>query len=54
MVGEFMHVYGRWPDAIVQFEDFKHRKRFVPEYKDKYRMFNDDIQGTGSVFCLAY
>jgi malate dehydrogenase (oxaloacetate-decarboxylating)(NADP+) len=52
MVDEFMHaVYGRWPNAIVQFEDFETPKAvpLLARYKDKYRMFNDDIQGTGSV-----
>ena len=52
MVDEFMHaVYGRWPSAIVQFEDFETPKAvpLLARYKDKYRMFNDDIQGTGSV-----
>lgn len=52
MVDEFMHaVYARWPGAIVQFEDFETPKAvpLLARYKDKYRMFNDDIQGTGSV-----
>ena len=52
MVDEFMHAaYGRWPNAIIQFEDFETPKAvpLLARYKDKYRMFNDDIQGTGSV-----
>lgn len=52
MVDEFMHaIYGRWPNAIVQFEDFETPKAvpLLERYRDKYRMFNDDIQGTGSV-----
>ena len=38
MVDEFMHaVYGRWPDAIVQFEDFETPKAvpLLARYKDK-------------------
>lgn len=52
MVDEFMHAaYGRWPNAIVQFEDFETPKAvpLLERYRNKYRMFNDDIQGTGSV-----
>ena len=52
MVDEFMHAaYGRWPHAIVQFEDFETPKAvpLLERYRNKYRMFNDDIQGTGSV-----
>jgi malic enzyme len=52
MVDEFMHaVYARWPDVIVQFEDFETSKAvpLLARYRDRYRMFNDDIQGTGSV-----
>eukprot|EP00605_Chrysophyceae_sp_TOSAG23-4_P002413 GSChrysophyteH1.ASY1.ANO1.2671.1 assembled CDS len=52
MVDEFMHaVNARWPDAFVQFEDFETPKAvpLLARYRDKYCMFNDDIQGTGSV-----
>jgi malate dehydrogenase (oxaloacetate-decarboxylating)(NADP+) len=52
MVDEFMHaVYARYPGAIVQFEDFETPKAvpLLERYRYKYRMFNDDIQGTGSV-----
>ena len=52
LVDEFMHaVFSRWPDVVVQFEDFATPKAvpLLEKYRDKYRCFNDDIQGTGSV-----
>ena len=52
MVDEFMHaVFTRWPNVVVQFEDFESSKAvpLLERYRDIYRMFNDDIQGTGSV-----
>ncbi|KAJ8607738.1 hypothetical protein CTAYLR_008595 [Chrysophaeum taylorii] len=51
-VDEFMQaVEARWPKCVVQFEDFE-TPRAVPllaKYRDDYRCFNDDIQGTGCV-----
>mmetsp|Transcript_37196 Transcript_37196/g.48084 ORF Transcript_37196/g.48084 Transcript_37196/m.48084 type:complete len:409 (+) Transcript_37196:78-1304(+) len=52
MVDEFMHaVFTRWPDVVVQFEDFETSKAvpLLAKYRNKYRCFNDDIQGTGCV-----
>jgi malate dehydrogenase (oxaloacetate-decarboxylating)(NADP+) len=52
MVDEFMQaVFARWPNVVVQFEDFETPKAvpLLARYRHKYRMFNDDIQGTGSV-----
>lgn len=52
MVDEFMHaVFSRWPDVVVQFEDFESSKAsaLLEKYRHKYRVFNDDIQGTGCV-----
>eukprot|EP00606_Chrysophyceae_sp_TOSAG23-5_P001205 GSChrysophyteH2.ASY1.ANO1.841.1 assembled CDS len=54
MVDEFMQaVFARWPNVIVQFEDFETPKAvpLLARYRDKYRMFNDDIQGT--VLCVG-
>ncbi|MGB0893665.1 MAG: NAD-dependent malic enzyme [Parashewanella sp.] len=51
-VEEFMKaVSERWPDALIQFEDFaqKNAMPLLERYKDKYCCFNDDIQGTAAV-----
>jgi malate dehydrogenase (oxaloacetate-decarboxylating)(NADP+) len=44
-------VYRKWPQVLVQFEDFSNDHCFdlLARYRDKYLMFNDDIQGTGAV-----
>ena len=52
MVDEFMTaVFDRWPNTVVQFEDFESSKAMplLAKYRHKYRCFNDDIQGTGCV-----
>ncbi|KAK1920544.1 malate dehydrogenase [Papiliotrema laurentii] len=40
-----------FPEVVVQHEDFYSEAafEFLERYQNKYRMFNDDIQGTGSV-----
>lgn len=45
-----------FPDMVVQFEDFESEKAFnyLARYRDKYRCFNDDIQGTGAVVLGGY
>ncbi|KAL2330358.1 hypothetical protein Fmac_017939 [Flemingia macrophylla] len=52
IVDEFMEaVYSRWPKAIVQFEDFQMKWAFetLKRYRQRFCMFNDDIQGTAGV-----
>jgi len=51
-IEEFMEtVFDRWPNVVVQFEDFETSKAvpILKTYRNKYRCFNDDIQGTGCV-----
>ncbi|ERN01033.1 NAD-dependent malic enzyme 62 kDa isoform, mitochondrial [Amborella trichopoda] len=52
VIDEFMEaVFTRWPHAIVQFEDFQSKWAFklLQRYRNSYRMFNDDVQGTAGV-----
>ncbi|MFH0256635.1 NAD-dependent malic enzyme [Vibrio rumoiensis] len=51
-VDDFMQaIKRRWPDALIQFEDFaqKNAMPLLERYKDKVCCFNDDIQGTAAV-----
>jgi malate dehydrogenase (oxaloacetate-decarboxylating) len=40
-----------FPGALLHFEDFGagNARRILLAYRDKYRVFNDDVQGTGAV-----
>ncbi|GBG73855.1 hypothetical protein CBR_g17566 [Chara braunii] len=52
VIDEFMEaVYIRWPKVIVQHEDFQNKWAFslLKRYRNKCRMFNDDVQGTAGV-----
>lgn len=52
VVDAFMDaVYNRWPNCLVQFEDFqtRHALRLLNRYRGSCLMFNDDIQGTAGV-----
>jgi malate dehydrogenase (oxaloacetate-decarboxylating)(NADP+) len=51
LVDEFMNsVRYRWPNALVQFEDFSSDKaqKLLNKYRNDHLTFNDDIQGTGA------
>ncbi|KUI61170.1 NADP-dependent malic enzyme [Cytospora mali] len=45
-----------YPDMVVQFEDFESEKAFnyLDRYREDYKCFNDDIQGTGAVVLAGY
>jgi malate dehydrogenase (oxaloacetate-decarboxylating) len=44
-----------FPNALLHFEDFgvSNARRILREYRDKVRIFNDDIQGTGAIAVAA-
>ncbi|KAF9113897.1 Malic enzyme [Mortierella sp. AM989] len=51
-VDEWVHaIHTRYPNALIQFEDFKypHAYNLLNKYKDKVCCFNDDIQSTSAV-----
>mmetsp|Transcript_46861 Transcript_46861/g.69680 ORF Transcript_46861/g.69680 Transcript_46861/m.69680 type:complete len:621 (-) Transcript_46861:780-2642(-) len=51
MVDEFMEAARyRWPNVLVQFEDFSSDKaqKLLNKYQKDHLTFNDDIQGTGA------
>ena len=44
-----------FPNALLHFEDFGpgNARRILDAYGDKYRIFNDDMQGTGAITLAA-
>ncbi|MEN2419351.1 NAD-dependent malic enzyme [Streptomyces rimosus] len=44
-----------YPEALLHFEDFGagNARRFLERYGERYRMFNDDMQGTGAITLAA-
>ncbi|MFI0260042.1 NAD-dependent malic enzyme [Streptomyces sp. NPDC017056] len=44
-----------YPNALLHFEDFGagNARRFLEQYGERYRMFNDDMQGTGAITLAA-
>jgi malate dehydrogenase (oxaloacetate-decarboxylating) len=51
-IGKYLETASRlFPGALLHFEDFgaNNARRILVTYRDKYRIFNDDMQGTGAV-----
>ena len=48
--GTTQAVFARYPNTLLQFEDFSSDKAstLLAKYRDRYLCFNDDIQGTGA------
>ena len=44
-------IHRKWPDAVIQFEDFGtlNSQRLLDEYIQRFCCFNDDIQGTAAI-----
>jgi len=51
-----VEVNKKWPNALVQFEDFSndHAFELLDRYREQYLCFNDDIQGTGAVVLSGF
>eukprot|EP00038_Savillea_parva_P001424 m.103828 g.103828 ORF g.103828 m.103828 type:complete len:654 (+) comp10498_c0_seq1:48-2009(+) len=52
LMDEFIFaITARWPNVMIQFEDFSSDKAMdiLNRYRDHHLVFNDDIQGTGAV-----
>lgn len=49
-------VKSKWPNALLQFEDFQTDRAFdmLDRYRHRQLCFNDDIQGTGAVVTTGW
>jgi malate dehydrogenase (oxaloacetate-decarboxylating) len=51
-IARYLHVASSlFPDALLHFEDFgaSNARRILLANQDRYRIFNDDVQGTGAI-----
>jgi malate dehydrogenase (oxaloacetate-decarboxylating) len=56
LIGAYVETASRlFPNALLHFEDFgpSNARRILNEYRDKVRIFNDDMQGTGAITLAA-
>jgi malate dehydrogenase (oxaloacetate-decarboxylating) len=56
LIGAYVETATRlFPNALLHFEDFgpSNARRILNEYRDKVRIFNDDMQGTGAITLAA-
>ena len=56
LVDEYLRVASElYPHALLHFEDFgaSNARRILVNNRDKYRIFNDDMQGTGAIVISA-
>jgi malate dehydrogenase (oxaloacetate-decarboxylating) len=55
-IEKYLHtVSSLFPNALLHFEDFgpENARRILGTYGDRYRIFNDDMQGTGAITLAA-
>ncbi|RIY32322.1 NAD-dependent malic enzyme [Psittacicella melopsittaci] len=55
-IAEYLKVAAEYfPNAMLHFEDFgaSNARRILVKYRDQYRIFNDDMQGTGAIVMSA-
>jgi malate dehydrogenase (oxaloacetate-decarboxylating) len=56
LIAAYVEVATRlFPNALLHFEDFgpSNARRILNKYRDKARIFNDDVQGTGAITLAA-
>ena len=56
LIDEYLKVASeRYPNALLHFEDFgpSNARRILAKNRERYRIFNDDMQGTGAIVMAA-
>ncbi|WP_040975560.1 NAD-dependent malic enzyme [Necropsobacter massiliensis] len=56
LINEYLKVASAmFPNALLHFEDFgpSNARRILQQNREKYRIFNDDMQGTGAIVMAA-